>query len=73
MGKNSEEGEGVGRKAGGGEGREPVDKGLQPPFRSLVINLSLICHQHVIISVDALECNRSHVKMTGCGKLRAFF
>ena len=56
-GKNGKEGERVGRKVGGeGGGREPVDKGLQPLFRPLVINLSLICHQHAIISVDALEC-----------------
>ena len=37
---------GLGGRQGVGEGREPVDKGLQPPFCPLVIDLSLssTCH-----------------------------
>lgn len=40
-------GEGEGTE---GEGEKPVDKGLERPFHPLVINQSLICQQHVIIS-----------------------
>jgi len=42
-GKNDQrDGEGVGNEGGGGGGGEgePVDKGLEPPFRPLVIDLS---------------------------------
>ena len=56
-------GRGLGGRRGKGEGREPVDKGLQPPFHPLVINLSLTCHQHVIISLDALKCKYSGIPL----------
>jgi len=39
---SEETGRGWGRKEGKREGREPVDKGLKPPFRPLVIDLSSI-------------------------------
>ena len=56
-------GRGLGGRRGKGEGREPVDKGLQPPFRPLVIDLSLICH--VISPLMHWKVNRSHVKIVG--------
>jgi len=41
---SEETGRGRRRKEGEREGREPVDKGLKPPFRPLVIDLqSIVC------------------------------
>ena len=57
--KTVKRGRGLRGRQGEGEEREPVDKGLKPPFRPLVIDLSLICHQHVM-SCHVMSCQ--HVR-----------
>lgn len=46
---------------------------MKPLFSPLVINLSLICQQHVVISAWMhTNVNRSYKKITVRGKIRSF-